>query len=82
MSSSAGLLSLTNVEVGGVAGTNFLTMGSIGGGGAGSYAITGALTGSGTLSKTGGGTLFLTPSSSSGFSGNIQVNGGSIRVNS
>lgn len=41
--------------------------------GAGSYLISGPLTGSGILEKTGSGTVILSPSSSSGFSGTVRV---------
>lgn len=57
-----------------------ITFGSGNTTGVSQYAITGALTGSGTLSKNGAGTLFLTPSSATGYSGIVQVSAGSIRV--
>ncbi|MBK8036101.1 MAG: autotransporter-associated beta strand repeat-containing protein [Verrucomicrobiaceae bacterium] len=60
-----------------VAGTAATTISFLGGAsntaGAGSYAITGALTGSGTLEKSGAGTLFLTPSATTGFSGTLRM---------
>ena len=74
ITSTAGLLTLSGgVDAPGTAGTNFLQIGHTQGTGAGMTAITGALTGTGTLEKTGVGTLFLTPSSTSGFSGTLRV---------
>ena len=72
--SSSGLLTLSGgLDVAGTAATTFTLVGGVNSAGAGSYALTGALTGTGTLEKTGAGTLFLTPSSSSGFAGTLRV---------
>lgn len=61
-----------------VLGTAATTISSLGGtnqAGASFYNITGVLAGSGTLEGSGGGTLFLNPSDSSGFSGTVRVSG-------
>ena len=76
--SSSGLLTFSGgLDVAGTAGTTLTLLGGGGGtntsAGAGSYAITGALTGTGTLEKNGAGTLFLTPSATSGFSGTLRM---------
>lgn len=61
-----------------VLGTAATTISSLGGtnqAGASFYNLTGVLAGSGTLEGSGGGTLFLNPTDSSGFSGTIRVSG-------
>jgi autotransporter-associated beta strand protein len=80
MTSAFGMLTLGNVATGGTAVTNFTTFGS--NGSIGSYAITGVLSGTGGIQKTGGGTLLLTPSSSSGFAGTLRIVLGSVRISS
>ena len=75
--SAGGRLTLGDVEINN-GGT--VTFGSGNTAGVSQYAITGALTGSGTLSKNGAGTLLLTPSSATGYSGIVQVSAGSVRV--
>ncbi|MDZ4402047.1 autotransporter-associated beta strand repeat-containing protein [Prosthecobacter sp.] len=71
-----GTLNLTGpLNVQGVAATTINSLGGINQAGASSYDISGVLAGSGTLEKSGGGTLFLSPSDSSGFSGTIRVSG-------
>lgn len=79
ITSSNGRLTLSgSLDVGGTALT---TLTSIGGasntGGTASYAITGTLTGTGLLEKTGSGTLFFNPSDSSGFSGSLRISSSS-----
>mgnify|MGYP000940722718 CR=1 FL=1 len=73
--SSSGLLTLSGgLDVAGTAATTFTLLGGASNtAGAGAYAITGAVTGTGTLEKNGAGTLFLTPSSMSGFSGTLRM---------
>ena len=73
--STSGLLTFAGgLDVAGTAGTTASFLGGASNtAGAGSYAITGALTGSGTLEKSGAGTLFLTPSATSGFSGTLRM---------
>jgi autotransporter-associated beta strand protein len=73
--SSSGLLTLSGgLDVAGTAATTFTLLGATANGaGAGSYAITGAVTGTGTLEKTGAGTLLLNPSSMSGFGGTLRM---------
>ena len=72
--STSGLLTLSGgLDVAGTAATTLTLIGGVNSLGAGAYAITGALTGTGTLEKTGSGTLFLTPSNSSGFGGQLRV---------
>ncbi len=80
VSSAGGRLTMGDVTLGGTAGTTFMTFGVVNDAGVGSYAITGILSGTGSISKTGGGTLFLTPSSASGYAGTVQVSAGSIRI--
>lgn len=61
-----------------VLGTGATTISTLGGynqAGASFYKVTGTLAGTGTLESSGGGTLFLNPSDSSGFSGTIRVGG-------
>ena len=62
-----------------VAGTTASTLAIFGGinttGALGSYRLTGPITGTGTIEKAGAGTMFLTPSATSGFSGSIRVGG-------
>ncbi len=80
--SASGLLTFGgSFDINGLSGpaANVATIGVLLGGtnqaGSGQYAITGALTGTGTLEKTGAGTLFLNPSSSAGFSGALRLSG-------
>lgn len=77
VSSSGGRLTLGNVAV--TSGTT-MTFGATNGQGVGSYAVTGALSGAGTIGKVGGGMLLLSPSDATGYSGVVQTSAGSIRV--
>ena len=62
----------------GTAATTISTLGGVNTAGLGSYNLTGVLAGTGTLAKAGGGTLFLNPSDSSGFSGTVRTGGAGV----
>jgi autotransporter-associated beta strand protein len=80
-STANGVLTLSgSLDVGGTATTTFTTFGVANSVGMGSYAITGLLTGTGSIEKTGAGTLMLNPSDASGFAGTIRATAGTIRV--
>jgi autotransporter-associated beta strand protein len=72
----------------GTATQTFLNLGGINTAGVGNFNLTGILSGSGSIEKSGGGTLFLNPSSATGFTGTVRVGGSatgaqsSIRVTS
>ena len=71
-----GMLNFTGtLNVLGTAATTISSLGGTNQAGASFYNITGVLAGSGTLEGSGGGTLFLNPSDSSGFSGTVRVSG-------
>lgn len=71
-----GTLNFTNtLNVLGTAATTISTLGGTNQAGASFYNITGVLAGTGTLEGSGGGTLFLNPTDSSGFSGTVRVSG-------
>lgn len=72
----------TTLAAGSNAGTSttVLSFGGTNSAGVGNFDLTGTLTGSSTLEKTGAGTLFLNPTNASGFQGNIRV-GGSVGSN-
>jgi len=59
----------------GTAATTFLNVGGVNTAGVGNFNLTGILSGSGSIEKTGAGTLFLNPSSASGFTGTVRVGG-------
>ena len=59
--------------MGGTPGTTITSLGGINQAGASLYDFTGILAGTGTLEKSGGGTLFLTPSDTSGFAGRLRI---------
>jgi autotransporter-associated beta strand protein len=72
--SANGTLTLSGtLNVGGTPGTTVTSLGGINQAGASLYNFTGVLAGTGTLEKSGGGTLFLTPSDTSGFAGRLRV---------
>lgn len=74
--SADGTLNLTGtLNVLGTAATTISNLGGVNQAGASFYNLTGVLTGTGTLESSGGGTLYLNPSDSSGFSGTIRVSG-------
>lgn len=77
VSATGGRLTMGDVTVGS---TTYITFGSSNGTGSGSYAITGSVSGTGNLQKTGQGTLFFNPSNAAGWSGILQMSGGSVRV--
>jgi fibronectin-binding autotransporter adhesin len=69
-----GTLNLTEtLNIQGVAGTTINSLGGINQAGASFYDVSGILSGTGTLEANGGGTLFLNPSDSTGFSGTFRV---------
>lgn len=71
-----GTLTLSGtLNVGGTAGTTITNLGGVNSAGVGDYSLTGVLTGTGTLEKSGAGTLFLNASDTSGFSGRLRVSG-------
>lgn len=71
-----GTLNLTGtLNVQGTAATTISNLGGVNQAGASFYNVSGVLAGTGTLESSGGGTLFLNPSDSSGFSGTIRVSG-------
>jgi autotransporter-associated beta strand protein len=81
ITSAAGMLTLSaasTLVVQGTAATNLSIFGGGNQAGAVGYTIAGTITGTGTLEKTGAGTLFLNPSSVSGFSGAIRVTSNSV----
>lgn len=89
LTSANGTLTLSGtLNALGVAGTTVTTLGGANQSGSANYSLTGILTGSGTLEKSGGGTLFLEPSDSSGFTGRLRVSGSaasgqsSVRISS
>lgn len=63
------------LNVGGTAGTTVTNLGGINAAGVGDFSLTGVLSGTGTLEKSGAGTLFLNPSDTSGFSGRLRLSG-------
>lgn len=75
MSAINGTLTLSgSLDVAGTAGTTISGLGSAANAaGVSNYLLTGAITGTGTLEKTGVGTLWLNPSDTSGFSGIVRV---------
>ena len=71
-----GTLNLTGtLNILGTAATTISQFGGVNQAGASFYNITGVLAGTGTVEGSGGGTLFLNPTDSSGFSGTIRVSG-------
>ena len=72
------LSSTSTLNVQGTAATTLNIFGGINQAGWAGYTIAGALAGTGTLEKTGAGTLFLSPSSVSGFAGSIRVTSNSV----
>ncbi len=78
ITSANGTLNLYGtLNVLGTAGTTITTLGGGNQAGVGNYNLTGVLSGTGTLEKSGGGTLFLSPSDTSGFAGRLRISGSS-----
>lgn len=76
ITSVAGTLTISNsLNVQGTAATTITSLGGTNQSGVNNFDLTGTLSGTGTLEKAGGGTLFLNPSSSAGFSGTIRLSG-------
>ncbi len=76
MIAADGTLNLTGtLNVLGTAATTINNLGGVSQAGASFYNLTGVLAGTGTLEGSGGGTLYLNPSDSSGFSGTVRVSG-------
>jgi fibronectin-binding autotransporter adhesin len=76
LTSANGTLTLSGtLNVLGTAGTTITTLGGGNQAGVGNYNLTGVLSGTGTLEKSGGGTLFLNASDTTGFSGRLRVSG-------
>ena len=71
-----GTLTLSgSLNVGGTAGTTLTSLGGVNSAGVGDYLLSGVLEGTGTLQKSGAGTVFLMPSDTSGFSGRVRISG-------
>ncbi|MCP5559948.1 MAG: autotransporter-associated beta strand repeat-containing protein [Verrucomicrobiaceae bacterium] len=76
MIASDGTLNFSGtLNVLGTVATTISNLGGVNQAGASFYNVTGSLAGTGTLEASGGGTLFLNPTDSSGFSGAIRVSG-------
>ncbi len=72
--SQAGTLNFSgNLNVGSAFNTIVTSLGGTNQTGSGSYTITGALSGTGILEKTGSGTLLLEPASTAGFGGRVRI---------
>jgi autotransporter-associated beta strand protein len=75
-----GLMTLSGTVVTGTSTSNLLYTGSSNMRGAGSYAITGTITGAGVVYRANGqGTMIFNPSDASGFSGVLRSNAGTYR---
>jgi autotransporter-associated beta strand protein len=59
----------------GTTGTTFVTFGGINSTGVANYNLSGILSGTGSIEKSGAGTLFLNPASTSGFTGTVRISG-------
>ena len=74
-----GTLTLSGtLNAGGTSATTFTSLGGVNSAGVGNFALNGALAGTGSIEKSGAGTLFLNPSSTSGFSGTVRISASSI----
>jgi autotransporter-associated beta strand protein len=71
-----GTLTLSGtLNAGGTSATTFVSLGGVNSAGIGDFNLTGVLAGTGSIEKSGAGTLFLNPSSTSGFTGTVRVGG-------
>ncbi len=69
-----GTLTLSGtLNAGGTSATTFVSLGGQNSAGIGDFNLTGVLAGTGSIEKSGAGTLFLNPSSTSGFTGTVRV---------
>jgi len=69
-----GTLTLSGTLVSqGTATTTFLSLGGLNTAGVGNFNLTGILSGSGSIEKSGGGTLFLNPSLATSFTGTVRI---------
>ena len=59
----------------GTSASTFVALGGVNAAGVANFNLTGVLSGSGSVEKSGAGTLFLNPSSVSGFTGTLRVGG-------
>ncbi len=76
LTAANGTLTLAGpVNIAGTAGTTVATLGGANQAGPNFYQFTGSLSGTGTLDKSGGGTLFFNPSSTATFNGTLRVSG-------
>ncbi len=74
VSSVNGTLTLAGtIATQGTSASTFLSFGGVNTAGVGNYNLTGILSGTGSIEKSGAGTLFLNPSSVSGFSGTVRI---------
>ena len=73
-----GTLTLSGtLNAGGTSATTFVSLGGQNSAGIGDFNLTGVLAGTGSIEKSGAGTLFLNPSSTSGFTGTVRVSASS-----
>jgi autotransporter-associated beta strand protein len=71
-----GTLTLSGtLNSGGTSATTFVSLGGVNSAGVGNFDLTGVLAGTGSIEKSGAGTLFLNPSSIVGFGGTVRVSG-------
>ncbi|MBV6500122.1 MAG: hypothetical protein CJBNEKGG_02590 [Prosthecobacter sp.] len=78
LSSANGTLTLSGTLVAqGTVASTFTSLGGTNTAGVGLFSVTGVVTGSGSIEKSGAGTLFWNPSSVSGFTGTLRVSGSS-----
>ncbi len=76
VNSTGGTLTISGpLTINGTAGTTITTFGTINAAGIGNTSVTGALSGTGTIDHLGSGTLILSPSSATGFTGSVRVTG-------
>lgn len=83
-----GTLTLSGtLNTGGTSASTFTSLGGVNTAGVGDFSLTGILAGTGSYEKSGAGTLYLNPSSTSGFGGTLRISASvtgqqsSVRVN-